>query len=257
MVAASACCWRSGESACRDHAGRVMDLPEGEVRRCLGELAWRAHADQAASGNARDAADIPATLLDQAFRPLLDLNGRRDLIDYLRGHAGVLISREEDRFAFPHRAFQEYLAMCHLDAQVEDSLVATTAADPLWWREVFRLAVASQRRKPRNGLSLVRDLMDLMDRVADADATTAWRIAILAGLALLELDLSSDDRRDATHQLVRRSLVVLIEDPAALDPPERLDAGLALGGIGDPRPRVGLRDDGLPDIDWVEVPEQA
>jgi formylglycine-generating enzyme required for sulfatase activity len=39
-----------------------------------------------------------------------------------------------------------------------------------------------------------------------------------------------------------------------LSPEERSDIGLELDEIGDPRPGVGLDDDGLPDIDWVDIP---
>ncbi len=45
----------------------------------------------------------------------------------------------------------------------------------------------------------------------------------------------------------------LIADPNT-KPPERAEAGRRLAGIGDPRPGVGLRPDGIPDIDWVEIP---
>jgi hypothetical protein len=38
-------------------------------------------------------------------------------------------------------------------------------------------------------------------------------------------------------------------------PEQRAEAGRTLADIGDPRPGVGLRDDGVPDIDWVEIPE--
>jgi len=48
-------------------------------------------------------------------------------------------------------------------------------------------------------------------------------------------------------------LLALIADADALQPPERLEAGLALGAIGDPRPGVGLDAQGLPAIAWVEV----
>ncbi len=37
-------------------------------------------------------------------------------------------------------------------------------------------------------------------------------------------------------------------------PVEREEAGQKIAEIGDPRPGVGLRSDGVPDIDWVEVP---
>jgi formylglycine-generating enzyme required for sulfatase activity len=39
------------------------------------------------------------------------------------------------------------------------------------------------------------------------------------------------------------------------DPPEaRVQAGRLLAKLGDPRPGVGVREDGLPDIEWCEVP---
>ena len=38
------------------------------------------------------------------------------------------------------------------------------------------------------------------------------------------------------------------------EPPRRLAIGDELERLGDPRPGVGLRSDGLPDIDWVEIP---
>jgi predicted NACHT family NTPase len=111
--------WRSGESAFRDRNGRVMDLPESATRPCLEELAYQAHDAQRESRDSRDAADISREMLEQAFSPVLDHYGRLDLLDYLRRHAGILIGKEEERFAFPHRAFQEYLAMRRLDARTE------------------------------------------------------------------------------------------------------------------------------------------
>ena len=38
------------------------------------------------------------------------------------------------------------------------------------------------------------------------------------------------------------------------EPPRRLEIGNLLAEMGDPRPGVGLDDNGLPDIDWVEIP---
>ncbi|MFM8441991.1 MAG: SUMF1/EgtB/PvdO family nonheme iron enzyme [Methylococcus sp.] len=44
-----------------------------------------------------------------------------------------------------------------------------------------------------------------------------------------------------------------LDDPAT-PPPRRLAIGDELEGLGDPRPGVGLDRDGLPAIDWVEIP---
>lgn len=38
---------------------------------------------------------------------------------------------------------------------------------------------------------------------------------------------------------------------------ERAQAGIELGEIGDPRPGVGLREDGVPDIFWCEIPDEG
>ena len=50
-----------------------------------------------------------------------------------------------------------------------------------------------------------------------------------------------------------RSLLAEIADPAT-EPKRRLAIGDRLAESGDPRPGVGLGPDGLPDIDWVEIP---
>ncbi|MBI5931730.1 MAG: SUMF1/EgtB/PvdO family nonheme iron enzyme [Chloroflexi bacterium] len=51
----------------------------------------------------------------------------------------------------------------------------------------------------------------------------------------------------------QQKLLDLIADANA-EPPQRAEAGRRLAEIGDPRPGVGLRTDGIPDIDWVEIP---
>ncbi len=48
-------------------------------------------------------------------------------------------------------------------------------------------------------------------------------------------------------------LLAEIADPST-EPPQRLEIGDALARLGDPRPGVGLRPDGLPDIAWIEIP---
>ncbi len=51
-----------------------------------------------------------------------------------------------------------------------------------------------------------------------------------------------------------QTLLDKLADPT-IEPKERLAAGDELARLGDPRPGVGLDADGLPDIDWVEIPE--
>lgn len=51
-------------------------------------------------------------------------------------------------------------------------------------------------------------------------------------------------------------LLDILEDPRN-KPSERLKAGLSLNQFPDPRFGVGCRRDGLPDIDWIEIPPGA
>jgi hypothetical protein len=51
---------------------------------------------------------------------------------------------------------------------------------------------------------------------------------------------------------IRRLLAEI--DKRATKPPRRLAIGDRLAKLGDPRPGVGVRPDGLPDIAWIEIP---
>jgi hypothetical protein len=50
-----------------------------------------------------------------------------------------------------------------------------------------------------------------------------------------------------------QALLDELNDPKT-EPPRRLEIGDLLDSMGDPRVGVGLDDNGLPDIDWVEIP---
>ncbi|MGO8669817.1 MAG: SUMF1/EgtB/PvdO family nonheme iron enzyme [Capsulimonadaceae bacterium] len=63
--------------------------------------------------------------------------------------------------------------------------------------------------------------------------------------------LAPDRTELPPHEVDR--LTANISDPAA-STKERVVAGRRLAEIGDPRPGVGLRPDGLPDIAWRDVP---
>ncbi|MCX7098307.1 MAG: SUMF1/EgtB/PvdO family nonheme iron enzyme [Methylococcales bacterium] len=232
----------------RDSDGQLMRLDSGELLTGLQTLAYNAHKAQQQQADAAHTADISQAAIQAVFEPVLAKLGRDDLLAFLQQHTGILIARERNRFAFPHRSFQEYLAMGWLTSQTEDKLSPEVCTDPLWWREVFLLAVIQQQNNPRFALSYIRDVLDSGRHQPES---IRQRLSILGGLALMELhQQGSSDLIDK----VRLGLIQLLEDSTALNVSERAEAGRVLGYIGDHRPGVGLTDQGLPDIAWVKIP---
>jgi hypothetical protein len=238
--------WR--QQVFRDSDGQPLRLDDGELMACLQTLAYNAHQAQHQQADAEHAADISHATILAAFEPMLGKLGRDDLLAFLQQHTGILIAHEQNYFAFPHRSFQEYLAMGWLTSQTDDHLSPKVCADPIWWREVFLLAVIEQKNNPRFATSYIRDVLERGKSQPDSNRQ---RLYILGGFGLMELGLKGSDELTRT---VRQGLVDLLKDPTALNVSERAEAGRVLGKIGDQRKGVGLNDKKLPDIDWTEIP---
>jgi hypothetical protein len=175
------------------------------------------------------------------------------LLTYLQQHSGILIARDNDQFAFPHRSFQEYLAMGWLTAQSGDELSQIVRTNPLWWREVVLLALLNQRKTPKFAINYIQELLENQTPPANDNQ---HHLLVLAGLGLVELGLTGWNNPDFQTQrnTIRHGIVSLLENPDTLNIPERAEAGRVLGDIGDPRPGTGLNADGFPDIAWKLIP---
>jgi formylglycine-generating enzyme required for sulfatase activity len=232
--------WQVHEPQHGGKAGQPADISELELRNALERL--HPSQDESTVGRQRKAAWALRVL--QVFR-----------------HRGALL-REEGRgvFRFPHRSYQEFLAGTYLAQQPDFVKEAAALVDDSrhWW-EVVRWSanyMAYVKRSTPLTLGLAAELC------ADAEqgqrSPLAWRRVYLAGDILAELGVSQVRRcrgvgegcLSKTCQLLAQ-LVELGE--ASLPAIERAAAGIALGRLGDKRSGVGLRDDGLPDIDWVPI----
>ncbi len=247
---------------------RALKLGEPTIRAALEKLAFQTHQRQGGERERADApADIPFGEMLGVLAPLLpdDINPKT-LLDYLENQAGLLIGRREGVYAFPHRSFQEYLAVCHL-ANSEPDFAARLRElvweDMDWWREVFLLGVGKKRQGGLgDAVNVVNTLVPEKPDDVDAPTPRHWQAAALAGAALLELRLLSQTagqpHYEAILKRVRSWLRVLVEE-GRLAPRERLAAGDSLGRLVDPRPGVGViaGPDGapaVPDLAWVDVP---
>jgi hypothetical protein len=232
----------------------IPNLKLTGLRSVLEELAFKLHEDslvtraEAADG---DTADVGEDRLVRAFRPIL--NGSWDkaavVVDYIEKRAGLLVGRGEKRgerqFTFPHRTFQEFLAACHLAAQVDfpATCVCLARSAPGHWQVV--LPLAARLAKAERGASAADELIggapvaEFSKRQQPKEAD--WMCARLAGMMLLEIGVSVLRARDRTRAIVERvadwiaaSLPIHL-DECGLPARMRADAGNILATLGDPR----------------------
>jgi len=237
---------RTAEGEIEQQSGITVELgiPEPAVRTALEWLAYEAHDRQGNAGQRDDApADVPEGQVLTIFTPLLPENvNLRRLLAYLENRTGLLTGRRKQVYAFLHRSFQEYLAACHL-ADTERDFGATLRdlvwEDLDWWREVFLLGVGKAKQGGLgNAVNVVNTLVpEGPDEVPEV-TETHWRAAVLAGEALLDLNLAGETAGRPHYQAplrrVRRWLVRFVEE-GHLTARERAEAGDLLGQLGDPR----------------------
>jgi formylglycine-generating enzyme required for sulfatase activity len=259
-------CWES-QRVVRRAGGRVELVFPGlaewlnvgdraKVRALLNQLAYETHAEQSVFVDAPDISGEKLVNRLMAISQNPDVDPTR-LAEYLSRRAGLLIPRGVDLYAFPHRILQEYLAACHLtDYEYPHRVADLARKDPHHWREVVLLAGAKSAGGSDFALWALIDALCRQGPVKDAPQHEAdgWG-DLLAGQVLVEnADLTHlSDRKYRVVVRVRNRLARVLEG-GNLPAVERVGAGRILAQLGDPRRGVGVREDGLPDITWREVP---
>ena len=255
----------------QDSLTELLKVGKERVQQILNKLAFEAHGSQP---DLAGTANIPETSL---LRELLALSkdvkqGR--LIEFISDRAGLLVTHGNGVYTFPHRTFQEYLAACYLTYQDDypENIAELARKDPNRWREVVLLAGAKAAGGAAASIWSLADALcykELLSREGQHSPgppqggnEETWG-ALLAGQALVEtarLDQVSE-RNQPKLDKVRKWLAAILSEQAPAGRPlpavERALAGNLLAVLGDPRPGVGVRDDGLPDIEWREVPAGA
>jgi hypothetical protein len=235
----------------------------------LAWLAWQAHDPKRSSspGQPADISELELRGALERLHPSQDQTeaGRRKKADWALRVVAVFrrrgaLLREEGRgvFRFPHRSYQEFLAGRHLAQQPDFARQAAGYVDDSrhWW-EVVRWAANSMayvKRSLPNSLGLVAELY--AGAAAGQAEPLAWRKVYLAGDILAEIGVSqvrrSPELGETCLNSIRRFLTQLLVQPEEVLPAkERAVAGITLGRLGDERAGVGMRDDGLPNLDFT------
>ncbi len=246
------------------HGGTALKVQQG-----LREIAFEAHRD---TGRDRQGgrALVSDVIIGGVMRRWLGPDGAEIFLDYCRHTNGLLLvdqivageaAEPAIRYVFPHLSFEEYLAALYLLQQPKGlgDVVALTG-DPAWW-EVARfygehLCHDEQGGNPYLAKTLLAELCP--DRGPGDRDDADWRRVWLAGALLpgWRRSVATDAREPLLEGRIVNDVVALVETPAALrqEPQARAAAGRVLAALGDPRPGVGLRSDGLPDLRWVRIP---
>lgn len=245
-----------------------LGLSAAELRSVLETLACTVH-EQAAPGQDTTVfhgKELLGILLDAGFQVRI-----QDVPHYLEQHAGLLVSPARNLFYFSHRSFQEHLAACELTCREPSRRRPPVAADrhfphglirraqerPDLWRNVALLAadeLAAQGRGDELWRLLIACCRPYLEQgealgAAPLALAIARRHQLFAG--------GEDLLHDVLLTLLRRAARQILTDVTQFPPEDRNLAGELLGERPehDDRPGVGLRLDGLPDIDWVMIPE--
>jgi hypothetical protein len=245
----------------RPHNARALvdqlAVREDTIYRALWQVAYQAHDKQAERKGTADIseADIVFLLRDS----LGGMDQASEFCEYVEKHAGLLIGRGQDDsgariFTFPHRTFQEYLAGCHISTGRFSREVLRLAQRGDMWREPLLLATGNLIFNQQNITTPLDAINALL--VREPETGDNWRAIWLAGEMLQLVGVANAEGDEVGRDVLplARNRLAALASGGHLDPVERAAAGETLGWLGDPRPGVGLDENGLPDIAWCQIP---
>jgi formylglycine-generating enzyme required for sulfatase activity len=151
---------------------------------------------------------------------------------------------DEGVHAFAHQAFREYLAGTYLvnqgEARLIEEMLRHAPTPDEWWEQVLLLAGAHPELSSGAAGRLVEVLLE----------KDSLDYAHLAARCAQDM---TDKLPGAGRKKLQDWLVAVMQNDAR-PAKDRARAGDGLALAGDPRPGVGLRPDGLPDLDGCLVP---
>ncbi|MBN1285970.1 MAG: TIR domain-containing protein, partial [Anaerolineae bacterium] len=161
---------------------------------------------------------------------------------------------------------ETFIQLAGLVSEADSNTLARAVAEvnpwlALWCVEEGRkVDKATRRAIEARSIALVHsDQVEDRRRAAQALAKLQKGPRVLEPLAILAADADDEvgeialDAIKTVHGAAASYLIAQLGN-LNVTPPARLRIGRALAEIGDPRKGVGLRADGLPDIDWVTIP---
>jgi formylglycine-generating enzyme required for sulfatase activity len=231
----------------------VRNRDEDTRRQYLEEVAF--DLQEQGSGEAEGArsasCDKVVGWLAPNFRSGDDPDGRQGGRNFFKWvlERSYLMQMVGGRVEFPHRAFQEYLAARHLAKRDSKELVEYLQGvlGKSWWEETLLLTPAHLSQFDRDK---ARHVIQATANEPDSSGSPYHNLVLAArALADVERTLLGQELERATAE---RLVPAIADENPAFAVPARIQAGEALGTLGDTRPGVCT-----PAPDWVRVPAGA
>ncbi|MEW8426621.1 MAG: SUMF1/EgtB/PvdO family nonheme iron enzyme [Candidatus Thiodiazotropha sp.] len=243
----------------RDDASELLP-----VRRRLEAVAWGMHSGETLGMEVTcPVAEISNDQVDLLLAKRAELNPMSEAgllttaqrRDELLTRTGLLLPQGEESAGFYHLTFQDFFAAEHSlhDPQSDvPQLLRDHATDPRW--HPMLLFLLSGMIRSSNGMDTPLRLFGdiLRPRLSSGSLAQEPLPAILWGRCLELADTRVKTLGALGEEFFNACLDALRQ---VEDPQQRLHLFDSLGRLGlDRRPGVGLDEQGLPDIDWVEIP---
>jgi formylglycine-generating enzyme required for sulfatase activity len=197
-------------------------------------------------------------VLLEIFEDLDDRVNVNAVIRLLSEKTGLLRS-EARRLHFAHSVFRAHLAAGHLRTTGSGDRRHRPLLDRLSSAEAFRdvAILYLARLRDQSDANALLDLCDAaLERAADGGPDVA-RHVWLAAMAIRDVRGLQQHwgRRDTVvFDEFTRLAVDWIGNTRALPAPDRVLVAEQVGRLGDPRPGIGVHEDGRPDLTWVSIP---
>lgn len=240
--------WQKG----KDGGLRQYHITVNKLQEVLAQVAYDAHLRQWQQHDRKSdaVADIAREDLRDALAPACggSVDDADKLIAYMQTRAGLLLPQGQKTYTFPHRSFQEFMAASHAlnSPEFPNDLVALVKQDAAWWREVYLFAAGRIRpTKYPSAVNLVNTLWGIgamPPHETQLDAQNATRLLFAAQAAAdIQLQHNAHKYENYRHTLqhLQNSLVAILES-LTLATPQRVEAGVLLGKLDDPRPGVSF-----------------
>jgi formylglycine-generating enzyme required for sulfatase activity len=246
--------WSEGRAESERDLRQVFDL-EG-LRTVVSQVTYHAFARLGDAGELVEFAesDLRAVLIDVCR------DGRResvsDLVTRMLARPCLLDERSAGVYTFVDAGVQAYVVARHLATQPDlPQRVVQLAQESFYqWRQVILFALSQEAwlgDDPGTALAAIRALVEpsMSEGIEQEPEAVAWRLAWLAGEAIVRLGQSFEAESSQLVQTVKDRLVIVLEQ-GLLKPHERAQAGRALDRFPGGDSRLGIS---MPASIWCQV----